>query len=430
RKALEAQYARLADAVEKRDHAAFQALRTDDFNTVDEKGRKHTAQQMSDRAKAMLARIQPPIKTTNTIQKIQVKGNDAIATVRQYFSRMQPLAGKLRKLETYVTQEETWIETQVGWKLRFVDGVRDGETYVDGKRIDPSKPYDPDAPSFEPKGEGAEAPGTLAQEYQKALKESGQISPSFRDAKTDEERKQAVEATDKFARRFVILAEKYPNDPLAIEVLTQAVRVMNGVDSAIQMSWVTNQTAFPTRSMDDSTELAMTLLLRHHIKSDKLGTACERMRYGTRKEYETFLRKVIKESPHKDVQGIACLSLAQFLNSHSLKFDLFQDRPELAERYEAILGKGYYEELRRKGRDGRTKEVEALLEQAEAKYGEVKMPWSGRVGAKAKAELFLIRHFGVGKQAEDIDGKDQDGKPFKLSDYRGKVVLLYFWSEY
>src|SRR5262249_13166655 len=85
RKALEAQYARLADAVEKRDHAAFQALRTDDFNTVDEKGRKHTAQQMSDRAKAMLARIQPPIKTTNTIQKIQVKGNDAIATVRQYF---------------------------------------------------------------------------------------------------------------------------------------------------------------------------------------------------------------------------------------------------------------------------------------------------------------------------------------------------------
>ena len=39
---------------------------------------------------------------------------------------------------------------------------------------------------------GAEAPGTLAQEYQQALKESGQISPNFRDAKTDEERKQAV----------------------------------------------------------------------------------------------------------------------------------------------------------------------------------------------------------------------------------------------
>src|ERR1051326_1435831 len=100
----------------------------------------------------------------------------------------------------------------------------------------------------------AEAPGTLAEEYQKALKESGQISPSFRDAKTDEERKQVVEATDKFARLFIMLAEKYPNDPLTIEVLTQAVRVMNGVESAIQMSWVTNQTACPIRSMHDSTE--------------------------------------------------------------------------------------------------------------------------------------------------------------------------------
>jgi hypothetical protein len=278
--------------------------------------------------------------------------------------------------------------------------------------------------------QGAEAPGTLAQEYQRALKESGQISPNFRDAKTDEERKQTVEATDKFARRFVMLAEKYPNDPLAIEVLTQAIRVMNGVDSAIQMSWVTNQTAFPIRSMDDSTELAMMLLLRHHIRSDKLGTVCERMRYGTRKEYEAFLHKVIKESPHKDVQGIACLSLAQFLNSHASKFDLLQDRPELADRYEALLGKAYYEELRRKGRDGRTKEVEALLEQAEAKYGEVKMPWGGPVGEQAKAELFSIRHLGVGKQSQDIDGKDQDGKPFKLSDYQGKVVLLYFWSEF
>ena len=27
-------------------------------------------------------------------------------------------------------------------------------------------------------------------------------------------------------------------------------------------------------------------------------------------------------------------------------------------------------------------------------------------------------------------GTDQDGKPFKLSDYKGKVVMLDFWSEH
>src|SRR5262249_27498153 len=239
---------------------------------------------------------------------------------------------------------------------------------------------------------GTEVPGTLAQEYQKALKESGQVSPNFRDAKTDEERKKAVEATDEFARRFVKLAEKYPNDPLVLEVLTQAVRAMNALDSAIQMSWQTNKTAFPTRSKDDATELAMALLVRDHMQSDKLGVVCERMRYGTRKEYETFLHKVLKESPHHEVRGLACLSLAQFLYSHAVKLDLFTGRPDLARRYEGVLGKEYFDELRRKGHDGLAQEVEALLQQAGSKYGEVKMPFGGPVGEQAKAVLFEMSH--------------------------------------
>jgi peroxiredoxin len=33
-----------------------------------------------------------------------------------------------------------------------------------------------------------------------------------------------------------------------------------------------------------------------------------------------------------------------------------------------------------------------------------------------------------GKIAPDIVGEDIDGKPMKLSDFRGKVVLLDFWG--
>ncbi len=36
----------------------------------------------------------------------------------------------------------------------------------------------------------------------------------------------------------------------------------------------------------------------------------------------------------------------------------------------------------------------------------------------------------VGNQAPEIDGEDIDGKKFKLSDYRGKVVLLDFWASW
>jgi cytochrome oxidase Cu insertion factor (SCO1/SenC/PrrC family) len=45
-------------------------------------------------------------------------------------------------------------------------------------------------------------------------------------------------------------------------------------------------------------------------------------------------------------------------------------------------------------------------------------PTSGAVGLK------------VGDAAPEIEGKDMDGKSLKLSDFRGKVVLLDFWASW
>ena len=36
----------------------------------------------------------------------------------------------------------------------------------------------------------------------------------------------------------------------------------------------------------------------------------------------------------------------------------------------------------------------------------------------------------IGQQAPEIAGEDLDGQSFKLSDYRGKVVLLDFWASW
>ena len=47
----------------------------------------------------------------------------------------------------------------------------------------------------------------------------------------------------------------------------------------------------------------------------------------------------------------------------------------------------------------------------------------------AEGALFEINNLSIGKVAPDIEGEDLDGKSFKLSDYRGKVVVLDFWGD-
>jgi hypothetical protein len=179
---------------------------------------------------------------------------------------------------------------------------------------------------------------------------------------------------------------------------------------------------------DTARARAFQLIQRDHIRSDKLGPLCQRVSYGFCKEYETFLRAVLAKNPHREVRATACLALGHFLNNRLQRLDLCQEQPELAKEFAGLCGKEYLAELQRQDRGAAIREMEALFEQAVKKYGDVKLSDGDTVGERAQAELFEVRHLRVGQEAPDIAGEDQDGKRFKLSDYRGRVVLLDFWS--
>ncbi len=269
--------------------------------------------------------------------------------------------------------------------------------------------------------EGRDKPPTPAEQYQALLKEFHDAAHAHFKAMTDEERKDALARADKLPLRLLELAEKNPNDPIALDALVQVIT---------QEIWLENNTVHRGWGKDSREARAIAILLRDHVRSAKLGEACRRVHYGFRQECETFLRTVLEMSPHHDVQALACLRLAQFLNGRLQRLDLLENQPDTAKRYEGLFGKDYLERLRRQDRAMAIAEAESFFERAAKEHGDVKLPFGGTVGEKAKSELHEIRHLSIGKEAQDIEGEDQDGKRFKLTDYRGKVVLLYFWSEF
>ena len=272
-------------------------------------------------------------------------------------------------------------------------------------------------------------PRPPAERHRALLKQYNRVSGEFRKAESDLARKTAVENLGKFGPRFLNLALKYPDDPVALEAVRQAIQAGSSADSLALTAWEMNRTEFPRRDDDKTASEIVAFLLRDHGQSDKLGPLLDRMRYGYRLEYAVFLRAVLQENPHPEIQALACLSLAQNLNDRLGMLQLADDRSELEKRYAALFGTGYLAELRRRGADDLSEEIEILFERA-TQYDDVETAHAGPVAEQAKRALHEWRHLAVGKMAPEIEGTDADGRRFKLSDYRGKVVLLYFWSNY
>lgn len=271
-------------------------------------------------------------------------------------------------------------------------------------------------------GLGAEpnTPSTPAEQFQALLKED-EIATGSGVPLTDAERLKFIgrvfQHHYEVATKFLALAEKYPQDPTAADALIRAV-------------WQVNTTPWPVEivAQDKARSRAFELLSRDHCASEKLGPLIERISHGFCEEYEPFLRDVLAKNPKKEVQALACLSLARLLHHRFERVDLCREEPDLAKEFADLFGKEYLAGLTARNREEATQEIEALFERAAEEYPDIELPGGETVAERAKSELFTIRNLSVGREAPEIEGEDQDGFPFRLNDYRGKAVLLDFWS--
>lgn len=132
------------------------------------------------------------------------------------------------------------------------------------------------------------------------------------------------------------------------------------------------------------------LLLSEHMDSEGLGELTQSLR-----EPEA-LRAIVAESPHAKVRAGALLQLGQVL----------LEKPKA--------------ELKAEGRD--------CLEAVMAEYGELGYGQNSTYGKAAERTLYEFDHLQIGMVAPDFEATDENGVKWKLSDYRGKVVVVDFWG--
>lgn len=150
-KAIDAQYAKLADAMRKKDTDALFALYTPDFHAVTPTGEVWTHERSLAYQRNGLAQVKETTHISNTILWLSICGDEtATATVLQAWYRTQMMAGRIRRVETNAVQNEKWTKTPDGWKRGDIFEVKNGPAFVDGKRVDTSRPYDPEAPAYDP----------------------------------------------------------------------------------------------------------------------------------------------------------------------------------------------------------------------------------------------------------------------------------------
>jgi peroxiredoxin len=238
---------------------------------------------------------------------------------------------------------------------------------------------------------------------------------ALKKATNDDERIKAslrLPKPNEFAIRFLRLAEEHPDDPAALDSLI----------------WVASNCLF-----DPNAEKALTAIAHKHCRSERIKDFCGQCSvYGEPfPPYEEMLRAVLANNPHREVQGAACLALADYLKMAKERTE--SNLVKLALGGAPSLGavqKMNVQKMTERGLDKVADESAALFRRVMDDYPDLRLEknYPANAAELAKEQLFVLRNLCVGRKAPEIIGSDIHGKPMKLSDHRGKVVVLDFGS--
>lgn len=184
------------------------------------------------------------------------------------------------------------------------------------------------------------------------------------------------------------------------------------------LEWIISNQYF--ESSESIGKPALALMIEHYATDPKVGSTVFLLAQSRRyvgpdmsAPGDPLLKAVAEKNPDKTVRGQVAVARAW----------------EAKGKFEAA------EKENQKDADQLAAKAEKAFEAVIKEFGECKLLDTYQKTQPTLAEVSMIelselRNLRVGKVAPDIEGEDLDGVKFKLSDYRGKVILLDFWGDW
>lgn len=252
----------------------------------------------------------------------------------------------------------------------------------------------------------------LETEYQAALRAASADAGTSRSKASRRKAAPKQPVADGYAARMLAIAKEVPQQPAAFQALR----------------WILQNQGGP--KMEAVQEQAAAIVLRDHLAEAKLPELCSAAASSRSPAVETMLRGVLAQSPSHEAKGYACWSLGTYLKS---KAD-WADYCQFADPHQRQLmasnpaGKAMLEHLAEVDAAALREESRRCVQRTAKEFADV--PALRAVVERLRLPPPNEEGLPVGARAPETVGTNLDGKPMKLSDFHGKVLVIDFWGDW
>ena len=227
--------------------------------------------------------------------------------------------------------------------------------------------------------------------FEDELHAANKLEPSARSQKITDENERFNRDWHAMAENVRGLIRAHPGDPAVLEGIILLPDLMRSF-------------------LDDD---LLKIVREQFMEDPRMGRLCAALPYRPETWAGEILEGVAAKHPDRKVRGQATYARGMWLGYRAQQLNDGQERtkPE---------------------RDPWLPDARRAFIRVTTEYPDVtSVDGTFRLADKARAELTRIANLSnlqIGKVAPEIVGEDLDGKPLKLGDHRGKVVVVCFWA--